>query len=874
MLRQRFFMRTMTVSSPYMALSAGILLLITAFLGISLLISHVQKNNFALLSQHPSDIVENLDNIGGAVREMKAQMEKFIRHHGEGDIKAVRASLMSLRAETEQGIFRISGYYLGARDSARELTLYHRRIDELQNTLLTAAKNTAPEHLEYIFRERLMPLYAQMATCSAAMRTFLLAFPGRLAVEHASLYTLHLWLLSAIVLLLGLFFFVLRRSHAALNHSKTQHFHDTVLKNIAEHAGTVFLLFDLKRKKMEYVSPNVFTVLGVEKSLLEEKPVLFDFCVSEVDREMGNIFTEEVLRTTIRRECLFKKPATGEECWLLVSVCPIWNANAVVRYLVSLSDMSDVKRTQQVLRDALANAQNANQSKSAFLSRMSHEIRTPMNAIIGMVTIATRFLHDRARLEDCLTKIAVSSRHLLSIVNDILDISKIESGKIAVAVEPFAFDALISNVTSTIYPQACAKQQDCNFTVNVVHEHLLGDFIKLSQILINILSNAVKYTPEGGRIRMNVRENPILDGDHAVFTFTISDTGIGMSPEFLKSLFLPFRQEHQGGFSGGTGLGMAITKNLVTMMNGAIQVESARDSGTTFVVTLELAVDEDTPSTEYRFNHLRVLIVDEDSDTYEYTATLLLRMGLRVDRAFSSEDAAARIDAAHAQNDQYRAVIMDWKRPDADGAEATQRIRSHAGLDTHIIIMAYNWTEIETDARRSGADSFISKPIFQSALQSVLASIFRIDADAQKTEQNALPLDGALLLLAEDNELNQEIARELLSVLGARIEIAMDGQEAVDMFSRSAPGTYDAVLMDIQMPRMNGYQATETIRKLAHPDAATIPIIAMTANVFNEDVTASLAAGMNGHIGKPIDLDILSETLCSALRSGREAPSK
>ncbi len=867
-------MRTITISLPYTALSAGMLLLIAAFLGISLFISHVQKDKFALLLQQPSDIMENLDNIGGAVREMKAQMENFVRHHGGGDTAAVQASLTSLHAEIEQGISRISGYYLGARDSARELTLYHSRIDELQNTLLTAAKNAAPEHLEYIFHERLMPLYAQMAARNAAIRTFLLAFPGRLAAEHASLYTLHLWLLSAVVLLLGLFFFVLRRSHAALNHSKAQHFHDTVLKNIAEHAGTVFLLFDLKQKKMEYVSPNAYAVLGVEKSLLEEKPILFDFCVSEADRKIGSIFTEEVLQTTIRRECLFKKPATGEECWLLVSVCPIWNANAVVRYLVSLSDMSDIKKTQQVLRDALANAQNANQSKSAFLSRMSHEIRTPMNAIIGMVTIATRFLHDRARLEDCLTKIAVSSRHLLSIVNDILDISKIESGKIAVAVEPFAFDALISSVTSTIYPQACAKQQDCNFTVNVVHEHLLGDFIKLSQILINILSNAVKYTPEGGRIRMSVRENPILDGDHAVFTFTISDTGIGMSPEFLKSLFLPFRQEHEGGFSGGTGLGMAITKNLVTMMNGAIQVESARGSGTTFVVTLELAVDEGTgPSTEYRFDHLRVLIVDEDSDTYEYTAALLSRMDLRVDRAFSSEDAAARIDAAQVQNDEYQAVIMDWKRPDADSAEATQRIRSHAGSETHIIVAAYNWTEIETDARRSGADSFISKPIFQSALQSVLASIFRINADAEKTEQNALPLDGAFLLLAEDNELNQEIARELLSVLGARIEIAMDGQEAVDMFSRAAPGTYDAVLMDIQMPRMNGYQATEAIRKLAHPDAATIPIIAMTANVFNEDVAASLAAGMNGHIGKPIDLDILSETLCSALRSGREAVS-
>lgn len=536
---------------------------------------------------------------------------------------------------------------------------------------------------------------------------------------------------------------------------------------------------------------------------------------------------------------------------------------------VECARISDLKARENELQDALLLAQKANKAKKEFLSRMSHEIRTPMNAIIGMTTIAGAHLEDRSRLEDCLTKIAFSSRHLLSLINDVLDMSKIEAGKLAINHEPFRLQQLTESVVSVIYSQA--KAQEKNFECDIAgitQETFIGDSLRINQILLNLLSNAIKFTPRGGTIQLKIRQLERQDGA-ATLQFVVSDTGIGMTEEFLERLFLPFEQADSSTSQnyGGTGLGMAITHNLVELLGGSIHVKSKPGKGTTFSVELPLTLPNHTIERRtWKLDTLRVLVVDDDEDACTHAGLLLKQMGIAAQFAKSGHEAVRAVLDAHETGKGYHVCIVDWRMPDIDGIEVARKIREKLGPDTVIIIIsAYDWGEIEDEARRAGVNAFITKPLFESTLYNVLLSVFGSSPSNEKSEIYQKDCTGKRFLLAEDNALNMEIAAELLNMTGAETDCVTDGREALEKFRASPAGYYDIIFMDVQMPVMDGYTATERIRADSHPDAKSIPIVAMTANTFVEDIDAAYKAGMSGHIPKPVDVKTLYLTIFELL---------
>ena len=530
----------------------------------------------------------------------------------------------------------------------------------------------------------------------------------------------------------------------------------------------------------------------------------------------------------------------------------------------------EAERNRQIIKDALTAAEQASRAKSDFLSRMSHEIRTPMNAVIGMTTIAAASLDNRDKLTDCLGKIGLSSRYLLSLINDILDMSRIESGKVSIINEEFDFRSFVEGISSIIYPQA--KNKNIVFDLNiegVVDERYRGDPLRLNQVLINILSNALKFTPEWRSVHLSIRETRRVR-DRAYLQFIVRDTGIGMEKGLLERIFEPFEQ---GGASishsyGGSGLGLAISSNLISLMNGHISVSSTPGVGSEFVVELPLlTVPDNTPKQDVSLEDIRVLVVDDDLVTCEHTTLILNRIGVDAEYVTSGKAAVSRVKSALQRHTCYNIALVDWKMPDMDGVETARSIRRIVGPDTLVIIMsAYDWTEIEARAREAGVDFFISKPIFQSVVQDVLLKATRRRQSADTLPVQKEDFAGRRILLVEDNEINMEIARTLLEFRNASVDGACNGQQAVEMFRSSPQNHYDAVLMDVRMPVMDGIAATQAIRGLDRADAATVPILAMTANAFAEDIERSRKAGMNEHLAKPIEPETLYARLASYFR--------
>lgn len=623
------------------------------------------------------------------------------------------------------------------------------------------------------------------------------------------------------------------------------------------------------RGSFEYVSPNSKRIIGFSsEELCRNNDKFYALLTPELSDWLRMVFSDSALRGPVERAV----ELAGNRRQFKLRVYPVYQNGVLERQITVLTDQTDTLVYQQTLSDALESARNANAAKSNFLSHMSHEIRTPMNAIIGMTTIALSRLDDRARLEDCLGKIAQSSRHLLGLINDVLDMSKIEGGRLSLAHEPFNLRLSLQGVVNLIQPQI--QEQGQNFEVSlseVEEEELNGDAMRLNQILINILSNAVKFTPRGGSIRLDIRQ---LHKNHnnVRFRFIIRDTGIGMSEEFLSRLYMPFEQASATTVSrfGGTGLGMAITKNLVSLLGGMISVKSKEGEGTEFTVELPFGLSGRQTSRELSgLDPLKVLVVDDDRGTCEHASLLLGRMGLRTSWVLTGKEAMDLILKAREYGEDYDVCLIDWQMPDMDGVETARRIRQEVGPDTLIIIIsAYDWSPIEREAREAGVNAFINKPFFASTLYDTLLSVTRnapVKAELSVSKRREYDFSGRQILLVEDNEFNREVAKEFLEMAGAVVECAEDGREALEKFTSSEPGHYALILMDVQMPVMSGYEATRAIRASNHADAETIHILAMTANAFNEDIAAAVAAGMNGHLAKPIDVAALYRLIASHL---------
>ncbi len=545
--------------------------------------------------------------------------------------------------------------------------------------------------------------------------------------------------------------------------------------------------------------------------------------------------------------------------------------------MVVTRDITEQVRQQKeqtlALQEALMQAQHANNAKTTFLSNMSHDIRTPMNAIIGFTTIAVSHIDRKEQVRDCLQKVLASSNHLLSLINDILDMSRIESGKVQIKEQECNISELMHNLVNIIQPQVKAKQLELFIdTFDVTNEDVIADSLKLNQVFVNLMSNAVKYTPAGGVISFRITQKTTFRRGYGDYIFVIKDNGIGMEAEFVKHIFEPFEREASATQSGiqGTGLGMAITKNIVDMMGGTITVQSEKGKGSEFTVELSLKL-QDLEKNGVQIDELtglRALVVDDDFDTCDGVSKMLMQIGMRSEWTTSGREAVYRAKKAHDEGDSYHTYIIDWQMPETSGIETAKRIRSSVGNEAPIIILtAYDWSDIEEEAKSSGITAFCAKPLFMSDLKSaLLAANHLIEKEDEIEEWRQADFGGKRILVVEDNELNREIAEEILNETGFIVETAPDGTDAVDRMKQVEEHYYDAILMDVQMPIMNGYEATREIRLLPRTDVKDLPIIAMTANAMDEDKEAALKSGMNDHIAKPINVDVFIAILGKYLR--------
>ena len=562
---------------------------------------------------------------------------------------------------------------------------------------------------------------------------------------------------------------------------------------------------------------------------------------------------------------------------LLVSILQMLRRRSVQEMEQQKKEQEKKYQTQleeqnRKLEIALQHEGAANRAKREFLFNMSHDIRTPMNAIIGFTSLAATHIDNREQVLDYLKKISTSSQHLLSLINDVLDMSRIESGKVKIEEKAVHLPDLVHDVRSIIQPNVAAKRLSLFIdTMDIEDEDIITDPLRLNQILLNILSNAIKFTPTGGMISIRIAQKNGAPKGCVCYEFRIKDNGIGMSEEFQKHIFEEFSREESSTVSGiqGTGLGMSITKNIVDLMGGTIALTSEPGKGTEFIVTLcfTRSGQKAEPKQLPQLEGLRALVADDDTNTCLNVSTMLSKIGMRPEWTISGKEAVIRTKYAVEQGDAFSVYIIDWLIPDMNGIEIVRQIRKVIGNRCPIIILtAYDWADIEDEARAAGVTAFCEKPLFLSELRRVLAEPFRAEPASKPAQPTAADLKGKKLLLVEDNELNREIALEILKEAGFVVDTAEDGAVAVQKIKQAAPGQYDLILMDIQMPNLDGYEATRQIRALPDAEKASIPIFAMTANAFEEDRQNALAAGMNGHIAKPLDVPHLLRVLADALK--------
>ena len=662
---------------------------------------------------------------------------------------------------------------------------------------------------------------------------------------------------------------VISRGRVKLRRKNTEIlYREELFRKLSQNVNDVFLMLDAKTYKADYISPNMERLLGLTQESVRKN---IDTLVTLHPKDTVEPAKDHLagLAGGEQREwdMEYIHQQTGERRWFHV-VAMGSEVEGQTKYILVLSDRTADKQVNQALSDAVAAAENANRAKSTFLSSMSHDIRTPMTAIIGFATLAVSHLDDKERVKDYLAKILASSNHLLSLINDILDMSRIESGKIQLDETEVNLSDVLHDIKTIVSGQIYAKQLELYMdAIDVTDEDIYCDKTRLNQILMNLLSNAIKFTPAGGTVSVRVRQLAGKVGGCGQYEFRVKDSGIGMDPDFAKKVFEPFERERSSTVSRiqGAGLGMAITKNIVDMMGGTIEVQSAPEKGSEFIVRVPLRAQ-----TERRrevkiveLEGLKALVVDDDFNTCDSVTKMLVKVGMRAEWTLSGKEAVLRARQSLEMGDTYKAYIIDWRLPDMNGIEVTRQIRSLHDDTPIIILTAYDWSDIEVEAKAAGVTAFCAKPMFMSDLRETLMSALgQKPADAVQRllpEKNA-DFKGKHILLVEDNELNREIAQEILREYGFLVDSAENGAVAVEKVSTAAPGSYDLVLMDVQMPIMDGYTATRKIRALDDPARAKLPILAMTANAFDEDRRNALESGMNGFLSKPIVIaDLVQE---------------
>ena len=684
-------------------------------------------------------------------------------------------------------------------------------------------------------------------------------------------------LVSAVVLCIAAFSIslVIQKSRINLKKKDTEIlYRDELFQKLSMNVDDVFLMLDAKTYHADYVSPNVENLLGITvEQIRKDISILGKLHTAEQGDPEKNYLEE--IQVNEQREWDFEYVhlRTGEKR-RFHNIAMGSEVNGKKKYILVMSDRTADWKMNQALSEAVRAAETANRAKSTFLSNMSHDIRTPMNAIIGFTTLAVSNIDDKKRVRDYLGKILSSSNHLLSLINDILDMSRIESGKIHLEETEVSLSDVLHDLKTIISGQIYAKQLDLYMdAMDVKDEDVYCDKTRLNQVLLNLLSNAVKFTPAGGTVSVRLKQFPGTVKDSGLYEIRVKDNGIGMSTEFVKKIFSPFERERTSTVSRtqGTGLGMAITKNIVDMMGGTIEVQTEQGKGTEFIVRLPFRIHFKQHHTEKiaELEGLKALVVDDDFNTCDSVTKMLVRIGMRSEWTLSGKEAVLRARQSMELGDAFHAYIIDWRLPDMNGIEVTRQIRS-LGDDTPIIILtAYDWSDIEVEARAAGVTAFCSKPMFMSDIRDTLMiAIGQMQAEAEDTRPLAAGSDfrGRCILLVEDNELNSEITVEILNGYGCQVDTAVNGAEAVKKIKNSNPGDYDLVLMDVQMPVMNGYEATRQIRALNDPELAGITILAMTANAFDEDKKKALECGMDGFLTKPIVIEELIGVLQKNLK--------
>ena len=646
-------------------------------------------------------------------------------------------------------------------------------------------------------------------------------------------------------------------------------YRDELFQKLSLNVDDVFLMLDAKTYQADYVSPNVERLLGItEAEIRRDVHVLGKLHPKDAEKNYL-----EGIQVHEQQDWDFEyiHQHTGESRWFH-TVAMGSEISGKKKYILVMSDRSADRKMNQALAEAVHVAETASKAKSTFLSNMSHDIRTPMNAIIGFTTLALSNIDDTQRVRDYLGKILSSSNHLLSLINDILDMSRIESGKIHLEETEVSLSDVLHDLKTIISGQIHAKQLELYMdAMDVANEDVYCDKTRLNQVLLNLLSNAVKFTPAGGTVSVRLKQLPGAVKCCALYEIRVKDNGIGMSQEFAQKIFSPFERERTSTVSKiqGTGLGMAITKNIVEMMGGTIEVQTEQGKGTEFIVRLPFRIQPETHRVEKiaALEGLKALVVDDDFNTCDSVTKMLVKVGMRSEWTLSGREAVLRARQSMELGDAFHAYIIDWRLPDMNGIEVTRQIRG-LGDDTPIIILtAYDWADIEAEAKAAGVTAFCAKPLFMSDIrQTLMAAIGQNQAEAAHPILPAASPDfkGKRILLVEDNELNREIATEILNEYGFLVDSAENGAVAVERVKNSAPGDYDLVLMDVQMPIMNGYEATRQIRALDNPGLAGITILAMTANAFDEDRKEALKCGMNGFLSKPI---IMDELICALQNS-------